>query len=293
MVIVFMWGNGMANIRPAPLFEQWLTNTSNLFDANKLDDHKSQVIFYREAGAVKGPAVNVYIDGDYHVSLLENHYKRAELCAQTHVFGAVFSSSTLINKPVGVYYTIPAKQSSFIKVITGANGRLEFERVDAKTGEQAISTMPSQKQVLSRVMPARECKEKTVLQNFALSAKALFKNSQFGIDGMMESGKIELHELAQDLKRLDSRYISHIVISGHSAPSESKEVSKKLSANRSRTVLKFLQQEGVQFPMEVIGYGAKQVVSKNCAARNPDNAKMREACEQSNRRVEVTVYSIL
>lgn len=293
ILMVFMWGDSIANTKPVPLFERWLKNTSDFFGAQKLDERKSQVIFYREAGAIEGPAVNIYIDGAYHASLLENHYKKIELCAQTHLFSTAFSSRTgFADKERGIYFTLPSKQSSFIKITHDANGQPAFERVDAQTGKKAILRLPTQEQTLSRVIPAHECKEKIVLQNFALSAKTLFLNGRSDQAGMMPEGKAELLDLATDLKRLDQRHISHIVISGHSAPGEASATSKKLSANRAKTVLNLLQREGIKFPMEVTGYGAQQQLSQNCAERNPDDHKMREACDQANRRVEVTVYAI-
>ncbi|MGR3807898.1 OmpA family protein [Pasteurella testudinis] len=293
LVMALAWNVGVAQAQQTALFEKWSVYTSDFFNAQKLDKNQSQVIFYREAGAIGGPAVNVYVDGDYHGSLLENHYKAVSLCAQTHLFSTTFSSNNeFINRGDGVYYTIPSQQSSFIKIIANPKGEPELQRVDAATGEKEILSMPVQKQTLSRVAPASFCREKTVLQNFALSAKTLFQTNRGDLAGMQPEGESEILELAKDLKHLDQRQISHIVISGHSAPGESQKVSRKLSADRAKTVLNLLQREGVQFPMEVTGYGAQQLIAKNCAARNPSDAKMREACDQANRRVEVTVYSI-
>ncbi|MGV6989593.1 OmpA/MotB family protein [Testudinibacter sp. P80/BLE/0925] len=292
-VIALVWSVGATATQQKPLFERWLTHTSTFFNSQTLEDNQSQVIFYRDANAITGPAVNIYVDGDYHASLLPNHYKAIALCAQAHFFSTAFSSNTTFaNKDEGIYFIVPAKRSSFIKVVRGNNGEPEFERVDAETGERVIQKMSEQKQTLSRVIPATECREKTVLQNFSLSARTLFRSGRADQAGMFPAGKEEILDLAADLKRLDQRHISHIVISGHSAPDESPAISRQLSANRAKTVLNLLQREGVQFPMEVTGYGSQQLVSKNCAERNPTDTKMREACDQSNRRVEVTVYAI-
>ncbi|KGQ69518.1 hypothetical protein OA57_11375 [Chelonobacter oris] len=298
VIMAVSFSVGATGIRQTSLFNRWLTDTSTFFDAEELDRHQSQVIFYREATAINGPAVNIYVDGNYHTSLLPEHYKAVVLCAQTHFFSTAFSRATnFADKSQGVYFTVPSKQSSFIKVVSGSNGEPEFERVDAVTGKSAVQRMPPQKQTLSRVASAGECREKIVLQNFALSAKALFQNGRADLNGMLEAGKKEMHDLASDLKRLDPRRISHIVISGHSAPGESVATSMKLSAERAKTVLNFLQREGVQFPMEVTGYSSQQSLSQSCAAGNSNdinsnNIKMKEACDQSNRRVEVTVYAI-
>ncbi|TNG92709.1 OmpA family protein [Pasteurellaceae bacterium USgator11] len=294
LVMAWLCNTGVSQAQQTPLFEKWSTYTSPFLNATDLDKNLSQVIFYREAGAINGPAVNVYVDSDYHTSLQENQYKAVSLCAQTHLFSTAFSSSDnrQIKRDKGVYYTIPSQQSSFIKVVSNLNGEPEFQRVEAGIGEQAIRSMPVQKQTLSRVIEPHYCKEKTVLQNFSLSARTLFQTNKGDLAGMYPDGKSEIKELAADLKRLDQRYISHIVISGHSAPGESKATSKKLSAERAKTVLNLLQQEGVHFPMEVMGYSSEQPVAKDCAKRNPSDVKMREACDQANRRVEVTVYSI-
>ncbi len=140
------------------------------------------------------------------------------------------------------------------------------------------------KQMLPKIIFSQECKGKTVLQHFVLSAKTLFKNGRGDLAGMLPESRSEIDDLVVDLKKLDQRHISHIVISGNSAQEESRDMSKKLSAERAKTILYLLQQQGVQLPMEVTGYGDQQLVSRNCALRNPIDTKMREACEQSNRR---------
>lgn len=85
---------------------------------------------------------------------------------------------------------------------------------------------------------------------------------------MLPESRSEIDDLVVDLKKLDQRHISHIVISGNSAQEESRDMSKKLSAERAKTILYLLQQQGVQLPMEVTGYGDQQLVSRNCALKS-------------------------
>ena len=46
---------------------------------------------------------------------------------------------------------------------------------------------------------------------------------------MLPESRSEIDDLVVDLKKLDQRHISHIVISGNSAQEESRDMSKKLS----------------------------------------------------------------
>ncbi|WP_226692823.1 MULTISPECIES: OmpA family protein [Rodentibacter] len=249
----------------------------------QLGKNQALAVFYRQDD-VQGPAVNVYVDGNYQASLLPNAFTPITVCANKHLFTTSFTTNSQFgNRTQGITHTLPINEITYIKV-SQQNNKLTFERVESAVGSEAVSKLPKENQTLSRVPSPRNCSP-AVLTVEALDASALFAFNKFGYKDILPKGKAKIQEFAEKAKTLPA--INEIQVSGHTDPVGSNRYNKALSQKRAETVKNALQKSGVTAPISAVGYGEAEPVVSNCehykgAARNQ--------CNQANRRVEIAVY---
>ncbi|OOF67207.1 OmpA family protein [Rodentibacter caecimuris] len=249
----------------------------------RLGDNQSLAVFYRQDD-VQGPAVNIYIDGNYQASLLPNAYTPVTVCADKHLFSGSYSSNARFgNRSQGVNYTLPINEIVYIKV-SQQNGKLVFSQIESTIGEQAVSQLPKENQTLSRVPAPANCGA-GVLAVESLDASALFGFNKSSYNDILPNGKEKIKEFADKVKSLPA--ISKVTVSGHTDPVGSDSYNKMLSKKRADTVKSALQKAGVSAPISVVGYGKTEPVVANCEAYK---GVSRNQCNQPNRRVEITVY---
>lgn len=258
----------------------------NNFEQSKisaqLGENQSLAVFYRQDD-VQGPAVNVYIDGNYQASLLPNAYTPIAICADKHLFTASYTTNKQFgNRTQGISQTLPVNEVVYIKV-SQQNGKLAFTRVESAVGEQAVSQLPKENQTLSRV-PAANCGA-GVLAVESLDASALFGFNKSGYNDILPNGKEKIQAFAEKAKAMPS--IGKITVSGHTDPVGSDSYNKALSQKRANTVKLALQKAGVTAPISAVGYGKAEPVVSNCDAYK---GAQRNQCNQPNRRVEIAVY---
>ncbi|TGZ98167.1 OmpA family protein [Rodentibacter pneumotropicus] len=259
---------------------------NNFRDSNistQLGENQSLAVFYRQDD-VQGPAVNVYVDGNYQASLLPNAFTPVAVCADKHTFTSSFTTNVQFgNRTHGVNYTLPVNEVTYIKV-TQQNGKLSFTRVESAVAEQEISKLPKENQTLSRVPSPANCGA-AVLTVESLDASALFGFNKSGYNDILPNGKEKIREFADKVKEMPS--ISKILVSGHTDPIGSTAYNQTLSQKRANTVKLALQKAGVSTPIEAVGYGKAEPIITTC-----DTYKdaQRNQCNQPNRRVEIAVY---
>ncbi|OOF80496.1 hypothetical protein BKG92_10440 [Rodentibacter ratti] len=259
-------------------FEQSTVNTQTIGKGQSL------VVVYRQ-NDIQGPAVNVYINGDYQASLLPNAYSPVAVCAAKNLFTSSFSSNTAFgNRTQGVHYTLPVNEITYVKVSQAPNGKLNFIRVDKSTAEQDIAQLPKENQTLSRVKAPQNC-DALVLANAELDASALFAFNKSSYKDVLPEGKQSIANFAAQLGALTG--LSKLVVSGHTDPTGSAAYNQKLSQKRADSVKVALQKAGVTLPIEAVGYGKSQPVVTHCSSLK---GKEKQLCNQPNRRVEITAY---
>lgn len=273
---------GCAHDTNRPL-EVW-NNFQDSKISTQLGENQSLAVFYRQDD-IQGPAVNIYVDGNYQASLLPNAFTPVAVCADKHLFSSSFTTNTKFgNRTQGVNYTLPVNDVTYIKV-TQQNGKLTFTRMESAVAEQEVSQLPKENQTLSRVpAPTTNCGA-GVLAVESLDASALFGFNKSGYNDILPNGKEKIREFADKAKAMPS--ISKITVSGHTDPIGSATYNQTLSQKRANTVKMALQEAGVTTPIEAVGYGKAEPVVTTCDAYK---GAERNQCNQPNRRVEIAVY---
>lgn len=275
-------------IRNDGALEHWKNYGSDDLSTAQLSDKQALAVFYRTAD-FQGPALNVYINGDYQASLLEKSYSPVAVCASHQLVSASYTTNQQFgNRTQGSSYTLPVKEVAFFRATTDAAGNPAFERVEADVAREELKALNGKvTHTLPRVVSDKECKD-VVLSNTVLSAHALWGLDKYSYKDMLAKGKQEIAEFAEFAKGNDQ--IGRIEVRGYTDPEASVAYNQALSERRANTVRKALVQAGVSQEISAKGYGKTNLVVANCADLHKDR-KARAACNQPNRRVEITTYS--
>lgn len=136
--------------------ESWTNYGSEALNTAQLSDNQSLAVFYRTAD-FQGPAVNVYVNGDYQVSLLENGYSPIALCANNQLITASYTHEGFGNRTKGVRYDLPAKEVAYFRAAV-KSGEIVFDRVEESTAREEIKALTGKvTHGLSRVTRNQNC----------------------------------------------------------------------------------------------------------------------------------------
>lgn len=118
--------------------ENWTNYTSDSLSASQLSDNQSLAVFYRTEN-VDGPAVNVYLNGHYHTSLLEKGYSPVTLCANSQqLITASYTNEGFGNRTKGGTHSLVAKEITYFRAVTGKNNSVSFEKVDSEIASNEL-----------------------------------------------------------------------------------------------------------------------------------------------------------
>lgn len=130
--------------------ENWTNYDSAFLSASQLSDNQSLAVFYRTAD-FQGPAVNVYVNGDYQVSLLEKGYSPIALCANNQLVTASYTHEGFGNRTQGNHFDLPAKEIAYFRA-TAKGNKVSFEQVDVATASDELNALEGKvTHALSRV----------------------------------------------------------------------------------------------------------------------------------------------
>lgn len=114
--------------------------SDSLSTAN-LNNNQALAVFYRTA-EFQGPAVNIYVNGDYQTSLLEQGYSPVVMCANNSLVTSSFvSNKEFGNRTQGANYELAAKEITFFRATKNAVGNPDFEQVDEATARAELKTL--------------------------------------------------------------------------------------------------------------------------------------------------------
>lgn len=281
-------GNGYGSSKNGKL-EHWTVFDGKTIPEMKMGDKQSRVVFMREEGAVNGPAVNVFVDGDYLASLLGGGYRAAVVCSHGDLVLPSFSrNNRFADRDTGVDYNFVTGETAYVKVVSDAVGQPIFQRVSVQEGEEMLSSLKQETQTLPRVKDNRLC-DKAVLEKFTLQAHSLFKFDKSDYRNMLPKGREEINALGEVFKKGQAQ-ITSVKVVGYTDPMGSRAYNLALSDRRAQTVKKALQVAGVQANIETEGLGEANLLVRNCLEKNRHNRTQRMRCDQPNRRVEIIVY---
>lgn len=276
------------SVRNDGALEHWKNYGSDDLSTAQLSDKQALAVFYRTEN-FQGPALNVYINGDYQASLLEKGYSPIAVCATNQLVSASYTTSEKFgNRTQGTSHALPVKEVAFFRAAVDAKGNPSFERVEEAVAREELKALNGKvTHTLSRAFKDKECNE-TILSNKVLSAHALWGLDKYTYKDMLPKGKQEIAEFAEFVK--GNEQIGRIEVRGYTDPEASEAYNQALSERRANTVRKALTQAGVTQQISAKGYGETNLVVANCADLHK-NRKARAACDQPNRRVEITTYS--
>lgn len=275
------------SVRNNGALEHWTNYGSDDLSTAQLSDKQALAVFYR-TGDFQGPAVNVYINGDYQASLLERGYTPVAVCANNQLISASYTTNQKFgNRTQGANHVLPVKEVAFFRAATDRAGNPTFERVDANIAREELKNLKGKvTHTLPRVTNDKECTN-VVLSNVTLSAGALWGLNKDSYADMLSQGKKEIAEFAEFVKARND--IGRIEVRGYTDPEASAKYNLALSQRRANTVKQALERAGVTQTITATGYGKTNLIVSDCAALHKNKAD-RAACNQPNRRVEITTY---
>lgn len=265
--------------------EQWNRYHSETISSIKLQEKQAIAVFYRAEAETKG-SINVYVNGDYQASLLQNSFSPVAVCADKPLFSSSYVSGQAFGERVhGLRPSLNEGSINYFKVVT-VNNKPIFEAVSAEQAQADFAGLNGEiRHTLPRVVRTNRC---DTIQTNVLSASTLWSLNKYSYADMLEQGKRDLAEFAENVK--SNPAITNIEVNGFTDPQASDAYNQTLSQRRADTVRQALIQAGVTQPINATGYGETDLVVSDCALKHPHNLKARVACDLPNRRVEIRTY---
>ena len=261
---------------------------SGQVDANVPDNAASMVVI-READALPGQAVNVFINGEYLTSLQPGAFRQGPVCVGSNRLTASYtdvSTGYQEKESAGQRVAVQPGQVSYFRVTADANGQPVLQQLDADSGQALAAQQQEQVHTLRRV----ELNCAVPLKTYTLQASALFPFDKFDYASMLPQGKAEIGQVAADIASSKAR-IDRIEIVGHTDPEGSDAYNQTLSERRASTVRQALAEN--RLPTNALvasGRGERELVVADCRTRHPHNKALRTQCDQPNRRVEIQLF---
>lgn len=233
------------------------------------------------------PPVNVFINGDYHASLLAGNRAwiidvcpgENEINISTNRIG--YGQASSVNKD------FPAGKLSFYQVDVDNYNNALGHFVTEEQAMSLVSKLNIQDHTITRVAKVRGCPNAMV----RFDTSTLFKFSRSDLAGMTNNGKEVISDLAF---RINNEYasIEKILVEGHTDPIGDYDYNIRLSERRAQTISSLLNSEGIDSSLITSqGFGPNQLLRTDCAQQYT-NFRDLIICNQPNRRVEVKIFGI-
>lgn len=105
----------------------------------------SSVVVFRPLNKVKGPAVNVYIDGEYQSSLLPGAYTQAKLCPGSHRLKVAYTNILTRYKEkrnAGQKSLLDAEEIAYYEIVTDKMSKLKLNALSEADALKLIRKLP-------------------------------------------------------------------------------------------------------------------------------------------------------
>lgn len=300
-----MLGVGCVSTHKTVPTEKWNNfNPHHSISTQGLAADQSMVVFLRQADAVNGPAVNIFVEGKYLTSLQAGGYKAVPMCAVPTYIGAAFTDVATN------YMTLRQRRSpfhlekgsiSYFSVVQDSSQHVYLQPLNATQAQQAMQQVKEQTNTLPRLKQTPACPEVAgqqaemplpVVKKYTLTAKIPFAYSKAGPAGILQQGHNEIAAITEDIKKNTTR-IGQIAVIGHTDPVGSDAFNQRLSLQRAETVRDLLVSQGLaKQNMLVEGCGEQELLVNGCEHRFAGNKLARDKCNEPNRRVEIVTYGL-
>lgn len=257
---------------------------------------QTRVYVYRSSQVPNAAPVNIYLNGQYHASLLRGGF--TEFCAApgaVNIKAALDDAARLHLSKLDAGQRLPlaAGQTLFLKVDESKlPSLLLVSGTEAQTKPEMLDTR-RQIHTISRAKTAITCKEPApvvaepkppVPREYALETDALF---EFGKAEIKASGFNAIETLVQRLRQ-DFSSVERVRVVGYTDPIGSPAFNKKLSQDRADVVARQIASRNLQIErgIETEGRGSIELAKTGC--RNTPTAE-NKLCHAPNRRVVVVI----
>lgn len=259
---------------------------------------QARIFVYRSQQGLSQLPVNIYLNGQYHASLLRGGY--TEFCTPGGSLGvksAIDDAARLhVGKlDAGQRLNIQPGQSLFLKVDEAALPNVALKILTAVQAQSEMVNTKRQIHTISRAKAAQTCAEPAVQppvvaarpevpREYALETDALF---EFGKAEMRASGFNAIENLVQRLRQ-DYSSVDRIRVVGYTDPIGSAAFNRKLSQERADVVAKQIATRNIKTNKEIDteGRGSIELAKTGCGnTATPEN----KICHAPNRRVVVVV----
>lgn len=257
---------------------------------------QSRLVVYRTASGSPLPgATSVFINGQYHTSLVPGGYSLLCLAPGNVEVGARqfrVGNQAKDNPDSVTALQMPQAQTQYLSVQV-ESGRPVMKPVAAAQALQELRNTRLQIHTVSRVTKAQECvagsAPAVAPEQYSLSGDTLFAFGKSDRGGLTAGGLASLDNLLARIRNEYSR-IDRVHVIGHADPLGSVSANERLSVERADTVRQYLQVNGqISAPMSSEGRGSRQLAKAGCAAVVSTRSI---ACNQPNRRVVIEVSGL-
>jgi OOP family OmpA-OmpF porin len=259
----------------------------------RVGEDQARVVFYRTQQDALPGATSVFVNGEYHASIVRGGY--SELCISPGP--AEFGSRQMQAgaRPKDPYDTISAMQvpggrTQYLKVHV-VGGRPVLRNMSEEQALRELDELRLQMHTISRVDAAQACREviKPEMYEVELGADALFAFDRSSLDALLPEGRMSLDRLIEQLREQNIQ-VQRMHAIGHADPLGTAAHNERLAQDRAQTVIQYLQSNGLDRAlMSSEGLGARQPVVDSCG-RRPTPEAIR--CNQPNRRVVLRITGI-
>jgi OOP family OmpA-OmpF porin len=260
---------------------------------------QARIFVYRAQQGLSQLPVNIYLNGQYHASLLRGGY--TEFCTSggsLGVKGAIDDAARLhVGKlDGGQRLNIQAGQNVFLKIDESALPAVTLQNLGPAQAQADMANTKRQIHTISRAKAAQTCAEPAVQppavvaarpevpREYALETDALF---EFGKAEMRASGFNAIENLVQRLRQ-DYTSVDRIRVVGYTDPIGSVAFNRKLSQDRAEVVARQIATRNIKpnRGIDTEGRGSIELAKTGCGnTATPEN----KICHAPNRRVVVVV----
>jgi OOP family OmpA-OmpF porin len=264
---------------------------------------QTRVFVYRNNQAANALPINIYLNGQYHASLLRGGF--TEFCAapgSVNIKAAQDDASKLHTSKLdaGQRLVLNAGQTVFLKVDESTSPAVNLLSGTAAQTKEDLQATRRQIHTISRAKAAVNCAEPAVVavtptppppvpkppvpREYALETDALF---EFGKAEIRASGYNAIESLVQRVLQ-DFSSVERIRVVGYTDPIGSVAFNKKLSQQRADVVSRQIDSRNIPIEkgIEAEGRGSIELVKTGCGnTPTPEN----KICHAPNRRVMVVI----
>ncbi|MCU6194802.1 OmpA family protein [Enterobacter sichuanensis] len=256
---------------------------------NSVASSQSQIIYYRTKEDINNDPAMVYIDGEYHASLLPGMFTTLCVVPGDHSIGGYRNDSPQYKGKHEMRYSANFKGGAtyFLKVDEHVNGLPV--NVSPEIAEKELQSLKSQKHTLSRASAVVACKHsESKKTEFVLTSDVLFGFGKFRASDITDKGKVEISKLIQNLKANELN-VNEVQVIGHTDAIGSEKDNIVLGKKRADTVRELLIGGGI--PAHKITSstaGSHEPVVTGCSGSKSEKIQ----CNAPNRRVVIHIATV-